>query len=218
MNTHYGQGLTYEECEALYQKLDGKHRKSLDVYYDSRWFDYTHDYRIQCLYRYVGAYNDCIKLAKAKYVDYRLVEKFKGTSEADILNCTKFTLSGYIKGLGFANYFCLPYEVYIDLAIENYMGFRSQRCLPRPADLYNKFFICKVMEYKRNPDRRVLLAKDEYYKVENYCNEPRQRRYYEYLTYELLITKEGRAMIASGFHKTHLPIEYQQILFARLHQ
>lgn len=155
----------------------------------SKWFDYRQLTPLQATRLYIQAYGDIYRRHYRANFDRRAAEHVKPLSVDGIwagllenISKSRRAFIGCWRGRQIADFLCMPYEVYIDLALQFRLNYWQQRNMPQPTHLYSEMVVEKVQErWEELQTRKLYLAEDNAYIVQNYVGARHQDDYHEWL-------------------------------------
>lgn len=102
-----------------------------------KWFDYRFMHPVLATYYYAQCYRRVYKRKWERHVDRRTSVYAAGIKADDLFKADNATIRACWTGRQTADYFGMPYELYIELAMERAMGWKRD-FLPRPQQLYSE--------------------------------------------------------------------------------
>lgn len=188
----------------------------LDLF-TAKWFDYRHLTPLQATKLYIEIYGEIYRRKYAQHFDELTAEAISTDTfdklMVDLDNPKKATktrvkFSSYWRGRQFADAIGIPYEVYIDLAIEYRLRYWKQRYLPKPGHLYGDMVLEKVQaRWEEIQPNRLYLAEHPMYLAQNYAGLPHQDAYHEWVFYQSEIRQDRYRFLARMIRQHVLPEE-----------
>lgn len=140
----------------------------------TRWFDYREKLPMQLTQIFADKYCALYREIYAAHRDSEYAEKLTGfITQSDLVSLWRARQGADSIGCN--------YEFYIRTAMMRTFE-RQWKYIPRPNQLYNEELILDVQDaWNLTKKQMLFLAKDDFYKSDNYAGHPDQDDYHEYL-------------------------------------
>ena len=149
--------------------LLGKQERML---FRGKWFDYRFMHPTLATYLFARSYTTIYKVLFRRHVDHARAEGRLGFKDSDIFNSRE--LSGFWRARQHADAIGMPYELYIELAMEGLMRI-SRSFLPRPTQLYGDMALEAAQKgWRERLDSRLYVANDPRYRNDRFEGTPAQ--------------------------------------------
>lgn len=202
--------------ELMMRLVPDKNVRELELgLYTAKWFDYRHLTPIQATALYIENYGEIYRHKYEQNYDVLTAELISTDTFSKLLvdidnpkkaTKTRTKVSSYWRGRQFADALGIPYEVYIDLAIEYRLRYWKQRYLPKPGHLYGDMILEKVqVRWEEIQPSRLYLADHPVYLAQNYCGLPHQDDYHEWVFYQAHIRTDTPLFLARMINTHVLP-------------
>ena len=188
----------------------------LDLF-TAKWFDYRHLTPLEATRVYIQSYGVIYRQKYEQHMDALIAENISVDTfdklMLDLENPKKATktrgkISSYWRGRQFADALCMPYDLYIDNAIEYRLRYWKQRHLPKPGHLYGDMVLEKVQaRWEEIQEGRIYLAEHPMYLAQNYCGLPHQDDYHEWIFFQSTKRADPNRFLARMIHDHILPEE-----------
>lgn len=181
-----------------------------------KWFDYRHMTVLQATGAYIEAYNRVYKRIyaqeydrqRAEYIAPLNFEGMLGDLKRNGTPKTKRKFVGCWRGRQIADWLCMPYDIYIDLAFTYRMRWWKQNTMPQPTQLYSEAIVEKIVErWEELKGSNIYVAEHPAYLVQNYQGLPHQNDYHEWLFAQAMSRMNPPAYLADFVQAHHLPID-----------
>jgi hypothetical protein len=207
--TYWGDDLTEDELDYLVwkhvrhlngtateirEKL-GRQERTLAT---RKWFDYRMVSYGRATLLYAAAYDRVLRVMYARHIDKEKARYVKGFKDSNIFEGRGDVLTGLWKGRQLADAFGMPYDFFIETAMEK--GMRIKRnYLPRPQQLYSGDVREHVgqawADHKRG---RLTVAQHPDYTNASYDGRAYQDAHHKYLV-EQISTRSGHEHLLADF-------------------
>lgn len=197
--------------------------------YDSKWFDYRMMSPLQATHAYIIEYGRIYRRIYAREFDKERSEHIKPldfdamiatlrsgglTRHPDapvkaeaLLKKTKRAFTGCWHGRQIADFLCMPYAEYIDMAITFRMRNWQQNTMPQPSHLYRDMEVEKIVDrWEETKLAKIFVAEHPCYLVQNYSGLKHQNDYHEYLFQMASLRNDAPGYLADFVNNDRLPL------------
>lgn len=205
----------------------------LDLY-GNKWFDYRQLTPLQAtriyIDRYLAVYRKHFATNFDKHVSkfvtpFSIESIMKGLEESQLpepphltagqkkdrdkrIRKAKTALIGCWRGRQVADYLCMPYEVYIDLAMTYRLNFWNRSNMPMPTHLYLDWIVEKVVErWEELQTRKLYVSDDPAFLIQNFRGLGYQKDYHEWLFGQAGKRSNPPMFLAQFVNDEQLPME-----------
>jgi len=184
--------------------------------FTSKWFDYRHMTPLQATGAYVEAYNKVFRDIYAREFDYERAQYIVALNFERMLAALRFKndmkqrryFVGCWRGRQIADYLCMPYEVYVELAFTFRMRHWKQNFMPQPYHLYREEDVEKIIaRWEELKETRIYTAEHSAYLVQNYEGARHQDDYHEWLFVQAEKRQATAEHLADFIRNDQLPYE-----------
>jgi hypothetical protein len=170
----------------------------------TKWFDYRHLTPLEATLAYIDAFGVVYRRVYAQQMDAERAQHMNLTTGAKvksglISNNSKIkrNFTGYWRGRQIADALCMPYELYIELAIDYRMRHWQRAHLPRPEHLYHEWDVEKVQDrWIELQSASLYLSEHPAYMTQNYAGTAAQNDYHEWLFKQANLRSNRTVMLA----------------------
>ena len=140
----------------------------------SKWFDYRFLHPVLATFLFSQAYATGANEMYRRYVDSERAHRFQALKSEDIFALAQVKLTGLWRARQHADALGMPYEIYVELAMERLMRYKRPY-LPQPQQLYSDDAVAAARKgWFDRQETRVLVAADERYRNQFYVGLPVQ--------------------------------------------
>jgi len=183
--------------------------------WSQKWFDYRHMTPLQATRLYMDEYGPVYRRHYATEFDRERAEHVKVMTFDNMLvglknGVPKFkhAFNGFWRGRQIADFLCMPYDVYIDLAFGYRMRRWKQGHMPQPTHLYHQYDVEKISaRWEEMKAGRLYLAEHPAYIRQNYADLPQQKDYHEYLLSMAMLRTNPGEYLADFINNDRIPYE-----------
>lgn len=171
-----------------------------------KWFDYRFMHPVQATYVYAHAYNQVYPRVYRRTICHRRA-RFIRPLWLDVFR-DKNSLQGIWGGRQCADELCMPYTLYIQMAMDGALRYWNHKHLPRPNQLYTERvikYVCAAWE--SHQEGFLLIAKHSHYRNENYVGAAHQDAHHEWLIKQAGKRTNIFLALADLYDSKVLPIE-----------
>lgn len=197
--------------------------------YDQKWFDYRMMTPVQATHAYMIEYAKVYRRIYAREFDFERAEHLTPISFDAILAVlnsagrnrhpdnekkaknayakAKRAFTGCWHGRQIADFLCMPYAEYIDMAFTFRMRAWQQPTMPQPCQLYRDIEVEKiVVRWEEMREQRIHVAEHSAYMVQNYAGLKHQNDYHEYLFEMAMKRADPAGYLADFVNNDRLPL------------
>lgn len=204
------------ESDYYSQFIDKKTLEHEQELFTRKWFDYRHMTVLQATGVYIEAYNKVYRRIYAREYDRERAEHIKpinfegilGDLKRNGLPKAKRRFVGCWRGRQIADWLCMPYEIYLDLAFTYRMRWWQQNTMPQPTQLYGEAIVEKIVErWEELKLSNIYTAEHPAYLNQNYQDIAHQNDYHEWLFTQANSRQNVPEFLAQFVKDDHLPLE-----------
>lgn len=189
----------------------------------TKWFDYREMTPLQATRHYIEAFGSLYRKhyrlnfdrKAADYITVPTVDSVMGalTETKDAKSAKlKRTFNACWRGRVIADHLGMPYDVYIDLALEYRLSYWQRRHMPEPTQLYSEMVVEKTQErWEELQARKLYLSHEPVYMVQNYRGARHQDDYHEWLFKQAFMRSNPPEFIARFINEDRLPLDKVQV-------
>lgn len=180
----FGTDLPLEACHDIMHALPDEWTEPERWLMASKWFDYRFMHPVHATYLFTDAYRRVYRQMYASTYDRAKADYVKGIKAEDPFDLAKRNTdrAGLWKARQMADGLCMPYDLYIGIAMTWSLRKCRKEYLPRPTHLYNFDLLTAVSDTWKDRQSGILyVAKDERFKNERYQASPIQDAHHEWL-------------------------------------
>lgn len=176
----FGADLPPETLDYLMFQVHGRddkpHYDTERQLFETKWFDYRFMHATTATYLYAQRYREVFKVIYARHIDRKAAPYVKGLKAEDMFDSKAGQLKGLWRGRMIADMLGMPYEVFIELALERAMRWkRAGGHLPQPCHLYSDEIVNHVhAAWEERIRGRMMLAEDPRYRLDRFAGTPAQ--------------------------------------------
>jgi hypothetical protein len=203
-----GMALSDEECdEAMFRFVRKDWRDYECDLFTSKWFDYRYLNPVKATYLYAHEFKKVYRRFFRKTIDYRGAEAVRPLKRDDLFECPQALISAIWRGRQHADAMGIPYDLYIDFAMEACLRFWKRPHLPRPAQLYSGE-VCEFVQKKWEDHQQGFLHVGDHYsfRVQHYVGTPAQDDHHEWLMNQATKRSNSFMSLKGMFDGDLLPI------------
>jgi len=184
------EAATYDRLMFTHVRKDWlKHEAIL---FTGKWFDYRFMNPVAGAYLYAHHFVAIYKRFYRSTIDGKRWEHVRPLKELDLFECPQEQISAIWKGRQVADAMGVPYDVYLELAMEGALKYWQRSHLPRPAQLYSDR-ICEYVakEWEKRQSAFLFYSRHKAYRLQYYKELQAQNDHHEWLFQQ--IEKRGNA-------------------------
>lgn len=189
--------------------------------FTAKWFDYRHMTPYDATAHYIDCYGAIYRRFYKREVDRNRAEHVRVDSMETLreritagdakLSELRRRLTSYWRGRQVADALGMPYDIYIEEAIDARLRFWKQKYLPKPGHLYDDNIIDVVQRrWEQIQDSILMKAEHPAYLTCNYVGAAQQDDYHEWLFEQLARRHEDPERYAELILEGMLPYEKVQ--------
>ncbi|RWI35443.1 hypothetical protein [Mesorhizobium sp.] len=183
--------------------------------FGKKWFDYRQLTPMQATRVYIDQYGEIYRRHFAANYDRERAAYVKPITVDGIMaglkqNSKKARRAfvGCWRGRQIADFLCMPYEIYIDLAFKARLDYWQQGHLPLPVHLYGQMVVEKIVDrWQELQASRLFTSDNPAYLVHNYAGIGHQDDYHEWLFSQAAMRSNPPATIARFVNDNQLPFD-----------
>jgi len=180
-------------------------RYELDLY-TSKWFDYRFLDPVSATYVYAHAYKTIYRRLYRSTIDHKAAEHIHPLKHEDLFQCPKEVISAIWRGRQHADALGMPYEVFIEFAMEGRLRYWNQRHLPRPQHLYSAHVCEMVMEkWAKTLGNRFFYGRHPIFLTSNFEEMPVQIEHCEWIMTQV---KARPSVLNEAYRMNLLPARF----------
>ena len=135
--------LDRDQCdEFMFRCINKDHQGDELALMRAKWFDYRFLHPVIATYTYAQAYEATYKRILRANFGRKVPRVFKSY---DLSKVDRPTLAGLWRGRQHADALCVPYDVYVDLAMRARLDYWDRTSMPRATHLYGDLVIERVI-------------------------------------------------------------------------
>ena len=189
----FGLDLEPEACDRLIwthvRKDWFKHEGAL---FTSKWFDYRFLNPVQATYLYAHEFVKVYRRVYRSTIDHTRAEFVRPLKADDLFECPSHQISAVWRGRQVADALGMPYDVYLDLAIEGALKYWDRAHLPKASQLYSDR-VCDFVidQWVRRQEAVLYYSHHKAYRMQFYIGTSTQNDHHEWLLEQ--VAKRGPA-------------------------
>jgi hypothetical protein len=170
----------YDELQFLNVRKDWQEYEVM--LFGSKWFDYRFMHPVRATYLYAYEFERAYRSSFRSTIDHRAADHIRVFKKSDLFECDKTVISGIWRGRQHADALCMPYNLYVTLALEALLRHWNRNHLPRPTQIYSAEVCAAVSsEWKRRQEVQVFYSTHHAYRAQNYIGSRDQNDHHEWL-------------------------------------
>lgn len=139
-----------------------------------KWFDYRFMHPALATYFFAHCYKTVYKRIYERHIDRQTARYASGIKTEDVFEDAN-TLSACWRARQVADAMCIPYDLYVELAMTKALGWQ-RKFLPRPSQLYSDQIIEAVQAgWDERTKGRFEIANDPRYRIDQWADTPEQK-------------------------------------------
>lgn len=163
--------LFYQKIQHVPEARRGRQERAL---IGTKWFDYRFMGPVLATFYYAQCYGEVHKRLFARHIDREAAERMRGAKYANIFEDHPSRVTGLWRGRQHADAIGMPYDLYIELAMERGMRYKRDY-LPAPQQLYSEDAVKAAFEgWRERLTGRIYVATDPRYRNDHYIGQPSQ--------------------------------------------
>lgn len=209
---------TFDDDYMTMQLVPDANVRALELgLFTAKWFDYRHLTPLKATIHYIDCYAKVYRQKYEEHFDAITAEVIATDTFEKLLLAlddpkkatkTRGKISSYWRGRQFADAIGIPYDLYIDLAMDFRLRYWKQRYLPKPGHLYGDMVLEKVQSrWHEIQTGRLYLAENPLFRATSYQGLPDQDSYHEWIFYQSTLRNEPERFLARMIKQNELPKE-----------
>lgn len=204
--------LSTEHMDSLaYRRINKKWMDFERGLFKSKWFDYRFLHPVESTMLYMESFGAIYRRFYAQTMDSKAAEHISVPRGNDFLEDSDKNNSrilGCWRGRQIADALGMPYDIYINLAMEKRLRYWQKKRLPRPHQLYSEIIVEKMPElWKERQMIKLHYSALHNYRNESYNDYNWQNDHHEWLFHQANM-RGDQALFLAGFIKGKLlPVE-----------
>lgn len=203
------------ECDALAMQCVRKDWQGYERgLFTSKWFDYRFMHPVHATYLYAHEWQIAHRQAFGRTFDRKAAEHIKLLKHEDIFACDKAFLAGLWRGRQHADALCMPYDLYLQLALEAALKYWKQKYMPRPMHLYSAN-ICEsvVQRWEELQSAKLYVGAHVELRSYNYQGTDAQNAHHEWLLAQAMKRSNPVPCLTQFYEDDLLPVEKIRVRF-----
>lgn len=177
--------------------------------FTTKWFDYRFMNPVAGAYLYAHEFVKVYRRFYRSTIDYTRAEHVRPLKELDLFACPQEQISAIWRGRQIADAVGMPYDVYLELAMEAALKYWQRAHLPRPAQLYSDR-VCEFVidQWEKRQEGILYYGQHKAFRNQFFINTPTQNDHHEWLLAQ--ISKRGEAgfsLLNDAVENDLLPLE-----------
>jgi len=212
---HLSHGKSREELdEFAFRHIGTKWHKFELGLFQSKWFDYRFLHPVEASALYAEIFGTIYRRFYAQTVDAESAAYITVPSAKRFLFANQYIerkMIGIWRGRQVADFLGIPYDVYINAAMENRLRFWKQRSLPQPQQLYSEIIVDKMPDvWKQRQEAKLYYSSHSNYRNEFYKGYPWQNDHHEWLFHTVSTRSSPEVYLSRFMEEGLLPREKVQ--------
>lgn len=169
--------------------------------YGNKWFDYRFMHETLATFLFARAYGQVAKTIYGRHIDVRRVQWFQALKNEDVFRLAVPVQTGLWRARQFADALGMPYELYIEIAMERLMRYKRP-FLPRPQQLYSDDAVQAARDgWHEYQGAKLYVATDVRYRNRYYRGWVHQDDHRKWVIDQLARRPDPASMIATYLWK-----------------